>query len=143
MSKEVLKEKNENALRSVETTRKEGFTFGHGSLDAPIVVSNASSIASLTTHPHLTENMAEEDTFSSNSGSSSIFGSELDGRCIALREKRQHITSLYAKFAALHAQYAHYTQQEMADDDEIFENASDIDTERGQICLAVIDLAVL
>ena len=63
MSKEVLKEQNGNALRSVETTRKEGSTFGHGSLDAPIVVSNASSIASLTTHPHLKDKMAEEDYF--------------------------------------------------------------------------------
>ena len=141
MSKEVIKEQNGNALRSVEMTRKEGFTFGHGSHDAPIVISNASSIASPTTHPHLKEKMAEEDTLSSSSGSSSIFGSEQDGRCIALREKRQHITTLYAKFAAQHAQYALYTPQQMEDDDDIFENASDIDVERSQICLAIIDLA--
>ena len=125
----------------METTKKEDFAFGHGSLNAPIVVSNASSITFPTTHPHLKDKMAEEDSLSSTSGSSSIFGSELDGRCIALREKRQHITTLYAKFAALHAQYAHYTQQEMADDDDIFENVSDIDLERSQVCRAIIDLA--
>ena len=141
MSKEFLKERNGNALHSVETTRKEGFTFGHGSFDAPIVVSNASSIASPTTHPLLKEKMAEEDSISSSSGSSSIFGSELDGRCINLREKRQLITTLYAKFAARHAQYAHYTQQEMIDDEDIFENVSDIDLERGLLCRAIIDLA--
>ena len=55
MSNEVLKEQDGNALRLVETTRKEGFAFGHGSLDAPIVVSNASSIASPITCPHLKE----------------------------------------------------------------------------------------
>ena len=73
--------------------------------------------------------MAEEDSLSSSSGLSSIFGSELDGHSVYLREKRQHITTLYAKFAAPHAQYAHFTQQEMMDDDKIFENVSDIDLE--------------
>ena len=116
MSKEVLKEQNGNALRSVETTRKERFSFGHGSFDAPIVVSNASSIASPITHPHLKEKMAKADSISGVSETSSIFDSEQDGRCIVLREKRQHISTLYAKWATLHAKYAHYSPQDIEND---------------------------
>ena len=141
MINDLLKKQNGKALHSVETTKKEGFTFSNGSFDAPIIVSNASSIASPITHLHLKEKMAEDNTLSSSSGSSSIFGSEQDGRCIALREKRQHITKLYGSFAALHAKYAQYSPQEIEDSDDIFENCSDIDLERSQICLAIRDWA--
>ena len=122
-----------------ETARVERFTSGNGGFSAPIVVSNGPSIKSPTTHPHPNRKMSE--TVSNNSEASSIFGAEQDGRCIALREKWQHITTLYAKFAVLHAKYGQYSSQEIQDSDDIFENCSDIDLERGQICLAIRDLA--
>ena len=125
----------------METTGKEVFTFGHGSFDAPIVVSNASSIASPSTHPHPNKRMAETDSISNNSEASSIFGAEQDGRCLVLREKRQHITKLYAKWVTQHAEYAHFSLQEIEKSDDIFEAVLDIDMERGQICRALIDCA--
>ena len=58
-----------------------------------------------------------------------------------MREKRWHISTLYAKFAALHAKYTHYLPWEIEDNEEIYEDILDIDSERNQICLAVIDFA--
>ena len=139
MSIQVLKERNRYALYSVETTGKEGFTFGHGSSDAPIVVSNASSIASPITHPHLKEKMAKADSISGVSETSSIFDSEQDGRCIVLREKRQHISTLYAKWASQHAKYAHYSREDIDNDGEVYDDVSDIDLQRNLICLAIND----
>ena len=76
--------------------------------------------------------MAKADSVSSGSEASSIFGSEQDGRCIVLREKRQHISTLYAKWAALHAKYAHYLPQEIENNEGIYNDVSDIDSDRNQ-----------
>ena len=130
----VVKKRKRYVSDIAEMTGEEGF-------NAPIAVSNTSSITFPSTHPHPNRKMVETDSISSSSEALSIFGAKQDGRCIALREKRQHITTLYANFAALHAQYAHYTHWEIQDDDDIFENVSDIDLERGKVCRAIIDLA--
>ena len=75
------------------------------------------------------------------SASSSIFGMENDGRCIILREKRQNIRALFEFWAPKYATYANLTQEQINADDDIFEAVTDVDTERGQICLAILEFA--
>ena len=74
--------------------------------------------------------------------STSIFGSDNDDRCIALREKRQNIRILFQRFVNSYAKYSVYSPGEIEADEEIFEAVSELDSERCQVCYALIDLAV-
>ena len=71
----------------------------------------------------------------------SIFGMENDGRCIVLREKRQNVSALFEYWAPKHATYTGLTQEEINANDDVFEAVTDLDTKRGQICLAILDFA--
>ena len=90
------------------------------------------------TRSHPIGEMAKAESISSASEASSIFGSEQDGRCIVLREKRRHISTIYAKWATMHAKYAHYSREDIENDEEVYYEVSDIDSERNRICLATI-----
>ena len=86
--------------------------------------------------------MAAAPSLSEYSDVSSIFGMENDGRCIVLREKCQGVRALFEKWAPKYARYQVYTKEEIDASDDINEAVTDLDTERGQICLAIIDLAL-
>ena len=58
-----------------------------------------------------------------------------------LREKRQNIRALFEFWAPKYATYATLTQEQINADDDIFEAVTDVDTERGQICLAILEFA--
>ena len=67
---------------------------------------------------------------------------EKDGRCIILKEKWQDIKALFEKWEPNYKRYDVFTQEEIEASDDNFEAVTDIDTERGQICLAIIDFAL-
>ena len=112
----LLEKQKRNAFDASGTTYGESSTSGNGGSDAPIAVSNALLVTFPNTRPYTIGKMAKADSISSVSETSSIFGSEQDGRCIVLREKRQHISTSYAKWATLHAKYAHYSPQDIEND---------------------------
>ena len=126
----MLENRRRNAFDASGTTQRDSFTSGNGGSDTPVAVSNASMVTFPKTRPHPIGEMAKAESISSVSGASSIFGSEQDGRCIVLREKRQHISTLYAKWAALHAKYAHYSREDIDNDEELYDEVSDIDLGR-------------
>ena len=83
-----------------------------------------------------------QSTSSICSDLSSIFSMEKDGRCIILKEKWQDIKALFEKWEPNYKRYDVFTQEEIEASDDNFEAVTDIDTERGQICLAIIDFAL-
>ena len=126
----------------METTREERFNFAHANFDAPIVVSNASSIASPITGPRLKGKMAlSQSTTSIVSDTSSIFALESDVRCMTLRQKRQDVRVLFEKWESDYKRYAVFSQEEIQASDDIFEAVTDLDTERAQVCFAILDFA--
>ena len=124
----TFKNRKRNAFDASGTTQRDNFTSGNGGSDNPIAVSNASMVTSPTTRPYTIGKMAKAESISSVSEASSIFGSEQDGRCIVLREKRRHISTMYAKWATMHAKYAHYSREDIENDEEVYDKVSDIDS---------------
>ena len=134
----LFEKRKRNAFDASETTRGESFTSGNGGSDAPNAVSNALLVTFPNTCPHPIGSMDKADSISGVSETSSIFGSKQDGRCIILREKRQHISTLYARFAALHANHTHFSPQEIEDSEEIYENVNHVDSDVWQLLTSLL-----
>ena len=83
-----------------------------------------------------------QSTTSISSDTSSIFALESDGRCMTLREKRQDVRVLFERWESAYKRYAVYTQDEIQASDDIFEAVTDLDTERSQVCFAILDFAL-
>ena len=61
---------------------------------------------------------------------------------MTLREKRQDVRVLFEKWESAYKRYAVYTQDEIQASDDIFEAVTDLDTERSQVCFAILDFAL-
>ena len=83
-----------------------------------------------------------QSTTSIASDTSSIFALENDARCMVLREKRQDVKVLFEKWEAGYKRYAIFSQEEIEASHDIFEAVTDLDTERSQVCFAILDFAL-